>query len=272
MSTPAQGAPIAVVEDLVFDYGGVRALDGVDLRVERGEVVGLIGPNGAGKTTLLNCLGATPRPSSTRMSGGITVAGRDVTVMSAHSVVALGVGRSFQRTALVAELDVESNLLLGRHRLVSGWVWGPAVGTRRYRREDRRHRDACAAVAERLGLCEYLSIRAGELAFGLRKRVEIARVLASEPVLMLLDEPTAGLSAEEADAVVRLLREVVTTEGVATVLVDHDLRVVAAAADRVVAMDHGRVIAKGTPGEVAMDPAVVESYLGPSQTGPGRSR
>lgn len=244
---------------VVLRYGGVTALDGVDLRVSAGEVVGLIGPNGAGKTSLINCLGGSTRPTA----GWVRVCGRDIAGLGPHQVAGLGLGRTFQRTALVPELDVMANLMLGRHRLMSAGIASTALGTGRARSEERRHLLACREVAHRVGLGDHLATPAANLAFGLRKRVELGRVLASEPAVVLLDEPTAGLSAEEADGVVELVRSLAAARSIGMVLVDHDLRVVAGATDQVVVLDRGRVLAVGSPAEVAADPEVIRAYLGP---------
>ncbi len=258
-------AAVLEVEGLVVDYGGVRALDGVDLTVAPGEVVGLIGPNGAGKTTLLDGVCGLVRGHG----GRVVVAGEDVTGLAPHRAAARGVARSFQRTSLVADLDVMANLLLGRHRHLGAGFLDGLLGRRRLRDEEDRHRARCVAVAEHVGVGGYLAVPARVLPFGVRKRVELARALAAEPRLLLLDEPTAGLAPEEADAVVAIVRDVAGGGGPAVVVVDHDLRVVAGMTDRVVALDHGRVVATGPAAAVAAHPALASTYLGPTLPGGG---
>lgn len=263
MNADGPATPSLAVRGLTLRFGGVAALDGVDLEVGRGEIVGLIGPNGAGKTSLLNCLSGVTRPQA----GEIRVGGRDLRGLRPHQVAARGVARTFQNLGLVADLDVGANLLLGRHHLSRGGALRALLAPWAAAAEDDRHRRPCRDVAGALGLEAYLHTRAGSLPFGVRKRVELARALVAEPSLLLADEPTAGLSGEEAASVLEVIEARRRDRGLTVLLVDHDMRVVMGAVDRVVVLDFGRVVASGAPAAVQADDRVVAAYLGTAATG-----
>jgi branched-chain amino acid transport system ATP-binding protein len=236
--SPASAAgPLLEVEGLTVRFGGVTALEGVGFSVAEGEVVALVGPNGAGKTSVLNCLSGVVRAQA----GAARVRGRDVLGLRPHAVAALGVARTFQNLGLVADLSVEDNLLLGRHRHGRTGFLGAAFRPSRSRAEDDGHRARCRTVAERLGLTPHLAAPAGSLPYGVRKRVELGRALCAEPVLLLADEPASGLGAGEAADMAAALLALRRERGMAVLLVEHDQAVVEAAADRTVALDSGRV-------------------------------
>ncbi|HEV7655428.1 MAG TPA: ABC transporter ATP-binding protein [Mycobacteriales bacterium] len=243
------------VTDLVVRFGGVTALDGVSCTVRTGEVCGLIGPNGAGKTTLFDCVSRLTRPRS----GRIEVAGRDLLALPAHRVARLGVSRTFQHLGLVPSLSVRDNVMLGaQHGSRTGFPAAALrVGVRSQERELRRRADA---VLDRLGLAPLAGHPAAGLPYGTLKRVELARALAAEPALLMLDEPASGLSHGEVDELAELIEDV--RAGMTVLLVEHHMGMVMRLSDTVVVLDFGKVVATGPPAAVQEDPAVLAAYLG----------
>ena len=253
--------PVLAVDGLELRFGGVTALTGVTFSVDAGERVALIGPNGAGKTSVLNCISGVERPSS----GRITVDGKDLAGVAVRARAGLGVARTLQALAVVPELDVLTNLLLGRHRFGRAGVVGSALRLHRVREEEAAADSRCREIADELRLTAHLTQAAGSLPLGLRKRIELGRALAMDPRLLLLDEPFAGAGPEDVAVMVAAIRRVSDGAGTAVVLVDHDLVTVLGAvlAHRVVVLDAGRVVASGGPEQVQAHPAVIEAYLGP---------
>ncbi|HEY3502899.1 MAG TPA: ABC transporter ATP-binding protein [Actinocatenispora sp.] len=242
-------------------YGGVAAVDDLSFRHEDGGVIGLIGPNGAGKTTLLNVLSGAVRLSSGRFG----LDGRDLTDRRPHQIARLGITRTFQNLQVFGSLSVLDNVLLPR--VTRGW--GTAVADMvRLPHAHRRiaaERSVAAELLDRVGIAEYADTPAGSLAYGLQRRVEIARALAGDPALVLLDEPLAGLSRSESADLTDLFTKV-ASEGVTVLLVEHDVASVLAVSGRVLVLDHGRLLADGTPETVAADPDVRAAYLGEEWT------
>jgi branched-chain amino acid transport system ATP-binding protein len=227
------------VEDLVKRFRGLRALDGVSLHVDEGEIVGLIGPNGSGKTTLLNVASGVMRPTS----GRVTVDGVDATGRKPHDLAHLGIGRTFQQIRLFAEMTVEENVEVG------------AVA--------RAHdRERVPELLDRLGLTADSDRFATTLPYGQQRRVEIARALAGRPRFLLLDEPGAGMNEVESDALLATIRQVRDDEGCAVLIVDHDLRLILRLCERIHVLAEGKTICEGTAEEVRHDPAVIQAYLG----------
>ena len=264
----ALAGPALRVRDLSLRFGGVAALSGLDFDVRRGELLAVIGPNGAGKTSVLNCVSGLYRPAS----GSIAVvdrkgASRFVHRAAPHRIAALGVARTFQNIELFKQMTVLENLMLGRHVHMTGGVLSGGVYWGRQRRVETRHRVHVERVVDFLRLEPLRDSEVGALAYGAQKRVELGRALAMEPSLLLLDEPTAGMNAEEKESMARFVLDVNQEWGVTVVVVDHDIDVIMDIADRVVVLDFGKKIAEGPPAEVRADPVVADAYLGRSGTG-----
>ena len=261
------GEPLLEVRDVSLRFGGIKALSEVSFTVRQGDVHAVIGPNGAGKSSLLNCASGLYRPQRGRIilhrrdqQGASST--HDLARSRPHRVARLGVARSFQNIELFGHLTVLENLMLGRHvhmnhRLLPSLLWfGPA------RNQEVRHREFVEEVIDLLQLQAYRHHHVGSLAYGIQKRVELGRALSLEPALLLLDEPMAGMNAEEKEDMARYILDVHELRGVTVMLIEHDMGVVMDISDRVSVLDFGRLIGDGTPDEVRGNQAVVEAYLG----------
>jgi ABC-type branched-subunit amino acid transport system ATPase component len=253
---PPRGADLAV-DALAVRFGGLRAVDGVSLRVDPGEVVGLIGPNGAGKTTLFNAVSG-----QVRVCGGrVVLDGRDVTRLAPWRRAGLGVARTFQHGGLVPDASVAANVAMAQHTTMRTGAVRGILGLARAEEDDLRRR--ATETLRRLGLGSVADLAVGGLSQGLQKRVQVACAVVRRPRLLLLDEPSAGLDpAETADLATRLV-ELQAEIGCSVLVIDHDLRLVRHLARRVVVLSNGGVLAEGTWEEIRSDPAVVAAYLGP---------
>ncbi|MCE2456016.1 MAG: ABC transporter ATP-binding protein [Gemmatimonadetes bacterium] len=251
------------LRELSLGFGGVRALDRVSLEVRKGELFALIGPNGAGKTSILNCISGLYRPQA----GSVALRGRDgerhrLERLPPHRRAELGLARTFQNIELFKHMTVLDNLLLGRHAHMPGGVLSGGLFLPSQRRAEIAHRAVAEEILDFLGLEALRNREVGSLAHGRQRLVELARALAADPVLLMLDEPTAGMNAEEKESMARFILDVNEERDVTVLVIDHDIDVVMDISDRVAVMDFGRKIAEGPPGEVRSEPAVIDAYLG----------
>ncbi len=258
MSRPTRAEPLLVVDGISVRFGAVQALEAVSLEVREREILAIIGPNGAGKTTMLNVISGFYHP----YEGRILFDGKDRTHLKAYEVARLGIARTFQNVALFKGMSVLDNIMTGRllkmrgHFLLEALYWGPA------RRQELEHRASVERIIDFLEIQAIRKTPAGRLPYGLQKRVELARALAAEPHLLLLDEPMAGMNVEEKEDMCRFVLDVNHEFGTTIALIEHDMSVVMDIADRVAVLDYGRKIADALPDEIRSDKAVIDAYLG----------
>ena len=249
------------VQNVGVRFGGIIALDDVSFDVEKGGIVGLIGPNGAGKTTLFNCLSRLYECGS----GDICLDGGSLLGVPRHRVAELGIGRTFQNLALFRTMTVLDNVMVGRHCRTGSGFFVNCLRLPGVTREERATLEKAQALLHLLELDAVAGARVADLPFGRQKRVELARALASEPRLLLLDEPASGLNHEEVGALGKLIREIRDRLALTVLLVEHHMSLVMSISDRVVALNFGRKIAEGTPAEMQKNPELIQAYLGTSR-------
>jgi len=245
------------VAGLTKSFGGVTAVDDVTFAITPGHVHSIIGPNGAGKTTLFNLVAGLYVPTS----GRVVLAGQDVTDLPPWRRAAQGLGRTFQNLQIFFNMSAIENVMAGRHLRARTGFLGSLFALPSAWADNREARDHAAALMARVGLGAYIDADADAMPYGALKRLEIARALAADPTLLMLDEPAAGLNPTETHEIDRLIQSI-AADGITVVLVEHDMKLVMGISDHIIVLDHGRLLAQGTPAEVARDPAVIAAYLG----------
>jgi branched-chain amino acid transport system ATP-binding protein len=255
--------PILKVSGLTMDFGGIRALNSLDIDVNSGEIVALIGPNGAGKTTFFNCVTGIYAPTEGEVY--LTSPGSSASVslkgLKPNQVTEKGLARTFQNIRLFAKMTVLENVMIGRHCRTKAFILGAVLRNPSTVKEEKEIVDTSYGILEKVGLEQYVNEFAENLPYGAQRRLEIARALATEPLLLLLDEPAAGMNPQETIELEKLIKEI-ASEGQSILLIEHDMKLVMSLSDRIFVMDYGKKIAQGTPAEIRKNPEVIKAYLG----------
>lgn len=254
---------ILKVSGLTKNFGGIMAIDNVDLDIRPGEIVALIGPNGAGKTTFFNCLTGiyTPTSGDIHLRNPETGVETRLNGMKPNNITKIGMARTFQNIRLFPTMSVLENVMIGRHCRTKALILGAILRGPATRREEEEIIAISYGLLKKVGLHRQVDEEARNLPYGAQRRLEIGRALATEPFLLLLDEPAAGMNPQETEALVTLIKDI-CNEGHSILLIEHDMKLVMSLSDRIFVMDYGKKIAQGTPEEVRSNPAVIKAYLG----------
>lgn len=255
----AEGSTLVTLENVTMQFGGLTALDNVDFSIKRGEVLGLIGPNGAGKTTCFNAMTGVYKPTS----GRVIFDGQPINKMKRNAITKLGIARTFQNIRLFPTMTALENVVVGADARHKTSIPGALFRLPRHHREEREAIDRASALLEFVGIGDRANEQARHLPYGYQRRLEIARALATEPKLLCLDEPAAGFNPAEKVELMGLIRQI-RDQGYTVLLIEHDMRLVMGATDRIVVLEFGRKIAEGLPEEIRDNPAVIAAYLGVS--------
>jgi len=258
MSAERANGALLEAQNLTIQFGGLRAVDAVSFAVRPGEVYTIVGPNGAGKTTVFNLISRIYEVTD----GRIVFEGNDITAVPPHRIARMGIARTFQNIELFEHATVLQNLLVGRHCRNRTNLWSEVFFTPGVLREELLHRDKVERIIDLLELQHYREQIIANLPYGVRKMVELARALSTEPTLLLLDEPASGLNIEETDDLANWIDDIKADLKITVLMIEHDMRLVSRVSDRVLAMNQGRVLAEGTPAEVQRHPDVIRAYLG----------
>jgi len=251
------------VKSMTMDFGGLRAVNHVDITMDEGEIIALIGPNGAGKTTFFNCVTGVYTPTG----GDVFIQPpgeqeRSIKGLKPSLITTQGLARTFQNIRLFGNMTVLENVMIGRHTRLKAGILGAILRDRKTREEEERVIYDSYEILKRIGLDKHVNDLARNLPYGAQRRLEIARALATEPFLLLLDEPAAGMNPQETKDLEHLIKRIRDTEDVSIFLIEHDMNLVMSLSERIYVMDYGRLIATGTPAEVKTNPDVIKAYLG----------
>ncbi len=260
--------PVLSAMGLTMNFGGLRALSNVSLQVEAGRIVALIGPNGAGKTTSINCVTGLYKPTAGEIR--LTPPGQKpirIDGMKTHRITRSGLARTFQNIRIFPAMTVLENVMIGRHCRTRAGLLAAVLRGRKTCREERAIAESSYALLEKMGLAAEVNELAGNLSYGAQRRLEIARALATEPFLLLLDEPAAGMNPHETAELEDMVRRICLEDHVAILLIEHDMRIVMSLSDHIVVLDYGERIAEGTAREIQGNPRVIKAYLGEDEEG-----
>jgi len=252
------GSALFEARNLTMKFGGLVAVNNFSLRLEGGELMGLIGPNGAGKTTVFNMITGNLVPTS----GNVIWQGEDITGLPPHKITAKGIARTFQNIRLFADMTVLENVMVSFHYKIKASFWHAMLGLNKYRREEERIRERSINLLREVGLAHLAGEKAGALAYGQQRRLEIARALATSPKLLLLDEPAAGMNPQETMELADFVRKIRDSFNLTIFLIEHDMKFVMGLCEWIKVLDYGNTIAEGTPEEIQNNPEVIKAYLG----------